>query len=62
MKLEFHGAAGGVTGSHMVLDVGDLRIGIDAGLFQGNETGKNLLDFGHDPRFWRATSLVEQAG
>jgi hypothetical protein len=34
IKLEFHGAVGGVTGSHTVLDAGDFRIGIDAGLFR----------------------------
>jgi metallo-beta-lactamase family protein len=50
MKLEFHGAAGGVTGSHIVLDAEDFRIGIDAGLFQGSESNQNRLGFGHDPR------------
>ena len=49
MKLEFHGAAGGVTGSHMVLHARDLRIGIDAGLFQGGDTDRNQDGFGHDP-------------
>lgn len=58
MKLEFHGAAGGVTGSHMVLDAGDFRIGIDAGLFQGGETDLNQLGFGHDPRFLKALLLT----
>ena len=46
MKLEFHGAAGGVTGSHTVLDTGDFRIGIDAGLYQGSETDQKSA------RFW----------
>jgi len=50
MTLEFHGAVGGVTGSHMVLDAGDFRIGIDAGLFQGKETDQNRLGFGHNLR------------
>jgi metallo-beta-lactamase family protein len=50
MKLEFHGASGGVTGSHTVLDMGGFRIGIDAGLFQGDEADQNRLGFGHDPR------------
>lgn len=58
MKLEFHGAAGGVTGSHMVLEAGDFRIGIDAGLFQGKETDRNGLGFGHDPRSIQALLLT----
>jgi metallo-beta-lactamase family protein len=58
MKLEFHGAASGVTGSHMVLDAGDFRIGIDAGLFQGSETDQNNLGFGHDPRSIKALLLT----
>jgi metallo-beta-lactamase family protein len=35
MKLTFLGAAGTVTGSKTVLDVGDQRIMVDCGLFQG---------------------------
>lgn len=58
MRLEFHGAAGGVTGSHMVLDTGNFQIGIDAGLFQGGETGRNLAGFGHDPRSISALLLT----
>ena len=49
MKLEFHGAAGGVTGSHMVLESNGFRIGIDAGLFQGSEAVRNLEGFGYSP-------------
>lgn len=58
MKLEFHGAAGGVTGSHMVLENKDLRIGIDAGLFQGGETDQNQTGFGHDPHSLTALLLT----
>jgi len=51
MKLEFHGAAGTVTGSHTLLDTGDSRIGVDAGLFQGPRTeGLNWTGFGYDVR------------
>ncbi len=35
MRLSFHGAAGCVTGSKHLLEVGDRRILIDCGLFQG---------------------------
>lgn len=58
MNLEFHGAAGGVTGSHMVLDAGDLRIGIGAGLFQGKEAFRDQADLGHDPRSIRVLLLT----
>lgn len=58
MKLEFHGAARGVTGSHIVLDTGDFRLGIDAGFFQGSESDQNRLGFGHDPRLLDALLLT----
>lgn len=58
MNLEFHGAAGGVTGSHMVLDAEGMRIGIDAGLFQGNEASRDQADLGHDPRSMRVLLLT----
>ncbi|WP_348303873.1 MBL fold metallo-hydrolase [Methanothrix sp.] len=58
MKLEFYGAAGGVTGSHMVLDTRDFRVGIDAGLFQGGDTDRNQGGFGHDPNRLKAMLLT----
>jgi metallo-beta-lactamase family protein len=58
MKLEFHGAAGGVTGSHMVLDTEDFRIGIDAGQFQGRETNQIEAGFGNDPHTIKALLLT----
>jgi metallo-beta-lactamase family protein len=58
MRLEFHGAAGGVTGSHFVLDDGNFRIGIDAGLFQGKEADLNQRGFGHDQRSLKALVLT----
>ncbi|MDX2023477.1 MAG: MBL fold metallo-hydrolase [Deltaproteobacteria bacterium] len=41
MKLEFHGAAGEVTGSLHRLVVGDTSIGIDCGLVQGRRAESN---------------------
>ncbi len=35
LELGFHGAAGTVTGSRFLLDAGDRRIQVDAGMFQG---------------------------
>lgn len=58
MKLEFHGAAGGVTGTHMVLNIEDFRIGIDAGLFQGRETDQIQTGFGNDPHTIKALLLT----
>ncbi len=51
MKLSFHGAAGGVTGSCHLLDTGSKRVLIDCGLFQGGheEQQLNFEDFGFDP-------------
>ncbi|MEM7482122.1 MAG: MBL fold metallo-hydrolase [Acidobacteriota bacterium] len=37
LRLTFHGAAGTVTGSKHLLQVGDTRVLLDAGLFQGRK-------------------------
>lgn len=58
MRLGFYGAAGGVTGSHTVIDLKDFRIGVDAGLFQGSEMDQNKAGFGHDPRSLNALLLT----
>lgn len=58
MKLVFHGAAGGVTGSHAVLEVNGSRIGIDAGLFQGSEAARNRSGFGYMPGSLKALLLT----
>jgi metallo-beta-lactamase family protein len=49
-SIEFHGAAGEVTGSHHVLDTGKARLGVDAGLHQGSRELEllNWRGFGHD--------------
>jgi Cft2 family RNA processing exonuclease len=58
MRLKFHGAAGGITGSHLVLDTGDFRIAVDAGLFRGGDAKRNTPGFGYDPRSLRALLLT----
>ena len=58
MKLHFYGAAAGVTGSHTVLDAGDIRVGVDSGLFQGRDSDRNRGGFGHDPRSLGALILT----
>ena len=35
MRLTFHGAAGEVTGSSLVVEAGDVRFLVDYGMFQG---------------------------
>ena len=51
MHLEFHGAAGEVTGSCFLVETGKIRFLIDCGLFQGGRAAqaKNSR-FGFDPR------------
>ena len=60
MRLEFHGGAGAITGSHTVLDTGRGRIGIDAGMFQGGEKLEELnwRGFGNDGSGLRALLLT----
>ena len=54
MRLVFHGAAGEVTGSCALVEIGDIRFLVDCGMFQGGPEArrKNLraLDFGFDVR------------
>ena len=51
ISLRFLGAAGGVTGSQFLLTVGDQRVLIDCGLFQGgmDEIARNRMGFSYDP-------------
>jgi metallo-beta-lactamase family protein len=51
MKISFHGAAEGVTGSCHLLQVGTKKILIDCGLFQGSREveEENANSFGFDP-------------
>ena len=51
MKLSFHGAARGVTGSCHMLEAGGLKLLIDCGLYQGrNEIeDENSRPLGFDP-------------
>lgn len=52
MRLSFHGAARGVTGSCFLLEAGGLRLLIDCGLYQGSREieEENAAPFGFDPR------------
>lgn len=52
MKITFFGAAHGVTGSCHLLEIGDKRLLIDCGMFQGGHFNeeKNHEEFGFDPK------------
>lgn len=54
--LSFHGGAGTVTGSRYLLATGDMKIQIDAGLFQGLK--KLRLMNWEGPRFDQARSTT----
>jgi metallo-beta-lactamase family protein len=51
MRMSFHGAAGGVTGSCHLLETANTRLLVDCGLFQGSRElrEENAHDFGFDP-------------
>ena len=51
MKLSFHGAAGGVTGSCHLISAGGRNILVDCGMFQGGHElhEENAAPFGFDP-------------
>ena len=51
LRMEFHGAAGGVTGSCHLVRTGGLTLLVDCGLFQGGPKteAKNRGEFGFDP-------------
>ena len=51
MKISFHGAAQGVTGSCHLLEVAGKKLLVDCGLFQGGREldEENLTPFGFDP-------------
>ncbi|MDG4867857.1 MBL fold metallo-hydrolase [Guyparkeria sp. 1SP6A2] len=52
MRLSFHGANRGVTGSCHLLEMDGLKVLIDCGLFQGGREidEENAAEFGFDPR------------
>ena len=51
LKLSFHGADRGVTGSCHLLECAGYRLLIDCGMFQGGRAAEeeNLKPFGFDP-------------
>lgn len=51
-KIHFFGGAGGVTGANYILEVDDLKIMVDCGLFQGGRFAEkqNKEPFAYDPK------------
>jgi metallo-beta-lactamase family protein len=51
IEIQFLGAAGCVTGSQFLVSVGDRRVLVDCGMFQGSpeETERNRMPFAFDP-------------
>lgn len=60
MRLSFHGAASGVTGSCYLLEVEGYRILVDCGMFQGKDElfSSNLKPFRFDPASISAVLLT----
>jgi len=52
MRLSFHGGARQVTGSNYLLQIGDLKLLVDCGLFQGSRYAEtlNYEPFSYDPK------------
>ena len=51
IQIQFLGAAGCVTGSQFLVTVGDRRVLVDCGMFQGSpeETERNRMPFAFEP-------------
>lgn len=51
MKLSFHGGARSVTGANYLLEIGDIKILVDCGIFQGSRYSEDLNyeKFVYDP-------------
>ena len=51
ITIQFLGAAGCVTGSQFLVTVGDRRVLVDCGMFQGSpeETARNRMPFAFEP-------------
>jgi metallo-beta-lactamase family protein len=52
VTIQFLGAAGCVTGSQFLVTIGERRVLVDCGMFQGSpeETDRNRMPFAFDPR------------
>ena len=60
ITIQFLGAAGCVTGSQFLVTVGQRRVLVDCGMFQGSpeETARNRMPFAFDPRTLDALLLT----
>ena len=60
ISIQFLGAAGCVTGSQFLVTIGDRRVLVDCGMFQGSpeETERNRMPFAFDPSSLDAVLLT----
>ena len=58
MRIRVLGAAGEVTGSNYLLDVGGKRVLVDCGLYQGGDQEKNREPLGFEPSELAAVILT----
>jgi len=50
MKVSFNGACREVTGSCILIESNETKFLVDCGMFQGNDSNRNLEDFSFDPK------------
>lgn len=58
MKITFHGAAGGVTGSKHLIEAGGKRVLLDCGMFQGRRKEALDLNWGMSPELSHVDAVV----
>ncbi len=59
MRIRFCGGAGGVTGSHHVLEAAGTEVAVDGGMYQGQDMDSlNRTGWGHDLKKTRAIFLT----
>lgn len=58
MKITFHGAAGGVTGSKHLIEAGGKRVLLDCGMFQGRRQEALELNWGMSPELSGVDAVI----
>lgn len=58
MKITFHGAAGGVTGSKHLIEAGGKRVLLDCGMFQGRRKEALELNWGMSPELSHVDAVI----
>lgn len=58
MRITFHGAAGGVTGSKHLIEAGGRRVLLDCGMFQGRRQESLELNWGMSPELENVDAVL----